>query len=670
LGCDWRFAELVDRPIAEVQGRPFQDLANLEDGALLDEALSDLWQNPADAIVLESRRRIVDGTLSWLRLIGISGIDRTQRVPHLSLFVENINRQRAAEAMLLRHAQQTHATERRYRNAFQICPVGVVIAQMSNGAILDANPAFLRLMGYERDDVIGRTSMDLEMWATASDRISLSKALQKNAGCRNLEARLRTRSGGIFWARISASFADINGIPCVLSFMEDISVARAEEERYRSLALFDTLTGLPNRRLLWERMRKAQAMSNRKGARHGLLFLDLDNFKSLNDTMGHQTGDLVLQETARRILSSVRQCDTVARLGGDEFVIILEDLGCDAGIAVERAKLVGKKIRSVLTEPLMVKGRDCHRTISMGLTIFGSEGENVDEVLRQADQAMYQAKQAGRNGIFSFSPTIRHPSNARNSEEQDLNRAIEKREFLLYLQPQIDGDATTAAEGLIRWKHPDRGILSPSDFLPLAEASGKILSIGSWVLEAGCRKIAEWKSDASKAQLTLAVNVSREEFQHPRFVEMLLSLAASCGADLARLQLDINESAALTENFGEVLSKMLELKAHGVQFALNEVGYGSRSVASIKLLPFDQLQIDRSIVQEVPQDPMCRAASRAVVAFGQAKGIAVVAKGIENDAQREFFANLGCSVFQGFLFGYPSEELAFYGAPHRPFVEG
>ena len=358
------------------------------------------------------------------------------------------------------------AKEDRYRTTFETSPDGVLIARAEDGKIVEANPALLNTLQFSREEVLGHTSLELDIWADESDTYRMAEALHENASCRDLEVRLRRRNGEVFWGQLSASYADFDGESCVISYIRDVSAAKADEEKIRNLAFYDTLTGLPNRRLLWERLRQALISSIRSGSKHALLFVDLDGFKSLNDTLGHHIGDLLLQETARRIAGCVREVDTVARLGGDEFVVILEDLSQIAEIAAAQARTVGGKILAAIDQPFLLEGRECHTTSSMGITVFGNQSESTNEVLQQADIAMYQAKAAGRNAMFFFAPALQASVNARVALERDLRAAIRDNQFSLFYQPQLDRGLMTGAEALIRWKHPTRGLGGTARFCP------------------------------------------------------------------------------------------------------------------------------------------------------------------------------------------------------------
>jgi diguanylate cyclase (GGDEF)-like protein/PAS domain S-box-containing protein len=652
LRCNAEFADIIGYPREDVRGLLFQQITPEADGTACVEAFQRLWTGSTDAVSLEIRLIRKDKNLTWAKVTVSLLRDREGWPSHLLAHVEDVNSRRTAEASTVVAAEALQTSEERYRSAFQTCPDGVLIARVGDGAIIDANPAFLEMMGFNREEVVGRTSVDLDIWADDGDRHRLAEALQEELGCRDLEVRMRRKNGEVFWGQLSASFADIEGASSILSFIRDVSAAKADEEKIRNLAFYDTLTGLPNRRLLWERLRQALITSVRSGCKHALLFVDLDAFKSFNDTLGHHIGDLMLQETAQRISSCVREVDTVARLGGDEFVVILEDLSQVPEIAAAQARTVGAKILAAIDQPYMLEGRECHTTSSMGITVFGNQSESTNEVLQQADIAMYQAKAAGRNAMFFFAPALQASVNARAAMEKDLRHAIRENQLSLYYQPQLDRGLLTGAEALIRWKHPLRGLMSPKEFVPLAEETGLIFSLGSWVMETACTQIAAWANRRGGAHLSVAVNVSAREFRQPKFVDHVLMALDRTGANPENLKIELSESM-FSENVDEIIAKMIRLKSHGVTFSLEDFGTGYSSMAYLKRLPLDQIKIDRTFVGEILVDPISGAVAQAIISFGKAMGLQVIAEGVETEEQRAFLARLGCHSFQGYLFSHP-----------------
>jgi diguanylate cyclase (GGDEF)-like protein/PAS domain S-box-containing protein len=652
LTCNARFAEIIGYPLEEIPGLTFKENRTPEDGASVTEAFHRLWSGQADQVSLETRYIRKDGSSTRLKVTASLKMNGDGMASYLLAQVEDLDSHKTAEIAPAIPVKVQVTGDECYRTVFQTCPDAVLIAQLSDGTIVDANPAFLEVMGFAREQVIGKTSLELEMWADASDCSRLSGLLHQNSGCQDLEVRLKRKNGEVFWGQLTASSTKIEGVSCILIFIRDISAAKAEEEEIRNLAFYDSLTNLPNRRLLWERLRQALIVSIRNRCKHALLFVDLDDFKSLNDAMGHHIGDLILKETAERIAGCVREVDTVARLGGDEFVVILEDLSQTPEIAADQAQTVGAKIRAAINQPLVFDGRECITTSSMGITVFGNKSESTNEVLQQADIAMYQAKAAGRNTMRFFTPALQASVNARAAMEDDLRRAIKENQFSLYYQPQVDRGLLIGAEALIRWNHPQRGVVSPCDFVPLAEETGLILPLGKWVLDTACMQIASWAGRREGAHLTVAVNISAREFRQPKFVEHVLTTLDRTGANPQNLKIDLTESM-LVDKVEDVIAKMTELKSHGVRFSLDDFGAGPSSMAHLKRLPLDQMKIDRSFVDEILVDPISGAVAQAIIAFSKAMGLSVIAEGVETEEQRAFLAALGCHSFQGYLFSHP-----------------
>jgi diguanylate cyclase (GGDEF)-like protein len=432
----------------------------------------------------------------------------------------------------------------------------------------------------------------------------------------------------------------------------DFQLLVEAQKTIENLAFYDPLTELPNRRMLLDRLRKSLATSVRKGRLQAVLFVDLDRFKAVNDSFGHHAGDLLLQETARRLTNSTRKIDTVARLGGDEFVVMLEELGELPEAAAARAKMIAEKILAVICQPYQLVGHECFITTSIGITVVGNRQQSTDEVLQQADIAMYQAKAAGRNTLRFFEPALQTAVNDRATMEEELHAAIKEEQFLLFYQPQIDRGALTGVEALVRWNHPRRAIVAPGEFIPLAEETGLILPLGEWVLETACRQIATWADAKETAHLVISVNISARQFRQPDFVERVLATLDRCGANPNNLKLELTESM-LADNIDDLIAKMIELKRHGVRFSLDDFGTGYSSLGYLRRLPLDQLKIDRSFVQNIHADAGSGAIVKAIVALSQALGLPALAEGVETEEQREFLAGLGCHSYQGYLFSRP-----------------
>jgi diguanylate cyclase (GGDEF)-like protein len=432
----------------------------------------------------------------------------------------------------------------------------------------------------------------------------------------------------------------------------DLRLLVEAQKTIENLAFYDPLTELPNRRMLTDRLRMSLAGSSRSGRLRAMLFVDLDKFKMVNDSLGHQLGDLLLQETARRLAASTRETDTVARLGGDEFVVILEDLSLLPEEAAAQAEMIAEKVLGVISQPYQLDDHECLITTSIGITIFGTQQERTEEVLQQADIAMYQAKAAGGNTARFFAPALQAAINARAAMEEELRVAINQEQFLLYYQPQVDQGMVVGAEALVRWKHPRRSILAPAEFISLSEETGLILPLGDWVLEAACRQLAAWADRESTAHLSIAVNISARQLRQQEFVEKVLAALERTGANPENLELELTESM-LVENIEEVIAKMTELKLHGLKFSLDDFGTGYSSLSYLRRLPLDRLKIDRAFVRDILADTCGGAIAQAIVSLSCAMGLPVLAEGVESEEQREFLAGLGCHLYQGYLFSRP-----------------
>jgi diguanylate cyclase (GGDEF)-like protein len=447
---------------------------------------------------------------------------------------------------------------------------------------------------------------------------------------------------GFFRIRMAAAKQREHGLQLLVEAQKTI----------QNLAFYDPLTELPNRRMLLDRLRMTLAASARSSRLRALLFMDLDKFKKLNDSFGHQAGDLLLQETARRLTAATRGTDTVSRLGGDEFVVLLENLGELSEEAAAQAEMIAEKILAVISQPYMLAGHECLLTASIGITVFGIKPEGTEEVLQQADIAMYQAKAAGRNTVRFFAPELQAAINARMAMEEELRVAIKQEQLLLYYQPLVDRGMVIGAEALVRWMHPQRGILSPDTFIPLAEETGLILPLGDWVLETACRQLAAWADRKATAHLTIAVNISARQLRQPDFVEDVIAVLERTGANPHNLEFELTENM-LVENIDEVIAKMTDLKSHGLKFSLDDFGAAYSSLSFLQRLPLDRLKIDRAFVRDIMSGANGGAIAQAIVSLSRAMSLPVLAEGVETEEQREYLLGLGCHTYQGYLFSWP-----------------
>jgi len=531
---------------------------------------------------------------------------------------------------------------------------GMLVAD-ANNVILRVNSAFTVITGYTANEVIGQNPSILNSGShDANFYAAMWENINRTGGWEGL-IQNRRKNGEIYPELLSiTAVKDSNDtvINYVATFTDN-TLSNEATDKITRLAFYDSLTGLPNRRLLIDRLHKAFASSGRSGREGALLFVDLDNFKDINDTLGHDIGDLLLQQTAQRLESCLREGDTVARLGGDEFVVMLEDLSEQPIEAAALAKAVGEKILASLSQPYQLATHEYHSTSSIGVTIFSDHGKSAEELLKRADIAMYQAKKAGRNTLRFFSTKMQDIINARTSLGSELRIALEKQQFQLYYQIQVNNLwSPFGAEALIRWLHPERGLVSPIEFIPLAEDIGLILPIGQWVLETACAQLKVWQQDVLTRDLTLSVNVSAKQFHQAEFVAQVQSAVQRHTINPQLLKLELTESILL-ERIDDTIATMHTLKAIGIRFSLDDFGTGYSSLQYLKRLPLDQLKIDQSFVRNLAADGSDKVIVRTIIAMADSLGLDVIAEGVETEEQRQLLLNKGCTHYQGYLFGKP-----------------
>src|SRR5450759_4997522 len=525
----------------------------------------------------------------------------------------------------------------------------------ADAVILRVNKAFTETTGYTAEEVVGQTPRLLKSGRHDSEFYRVMWETIDRTGSWQGEIWDRRKSGEIYpeWLNISAVKGNDGVVTHYVGAHVDITERKAAEEEIENLAFYDPLTGLPNRRLLMDRLQHTLASSARSGRKGALLFIDLDNFKDINDTLGHDIGDLLLQQTAQRLESCLRESDTVARLGGDEFVVVLEGLSEHVLEAATQTKTVGEKILATLGQLYQLATHKYHSTPSIGANIFSDHGQSAEELLKQADIAMYQAKKAGRNTLRFFDPQMQVSITARFSLDSELRKALENQQFHLYYQIQVDSShRPLGAEALIRWIHPLRGMISPAQFIPLAEGTGLILPIGLWVLETACAQLKAWQQEALTRDLVLAVNVSAKQFHQADFVAQVQAAVQHRAINPMLLKLELTEGMLL-ENIEDTIATMNALKEIGVQFSLDDFGTGYSSLQYLKRLPLDQLKIDQSFERDIAIDNSDKAIVSTIIAMAQSLDMDVIAEGVETEEQRQFLLDEGCSNYQGYLFGEP-----------------
>lgn len=521
--------------------------------------------------------------------------------------------------------------------------------------ILRVNKAFTEVFGFTAEEAIGKTPK--LMLSGRQDKAFYDEIWEKvnTTGCWKGEIVNRHKNGRLMYNLLSISAvkgADGNVTHYVGSHV-DITERKADADKILHLAFHDLLTNLPNRQFFSDHLKRVIESESNAAKFSALLMIDLDNFKILNDTLGHDIGDLLLQQVAHRLSSTVRVTDTVARLGGDEFVILLEALSDNLSDATALAEKLGNLVLKGLYEPYKLSMHHYQSSSSIGVTIFEGNKLTTSELLKQADISMYAAKKAGRNRLRFFDPQLQEDFNRRAKLEVELRKAIANNEFQLYYQIQVDARGNPlGAEALIRWIHPERGMISPAEFIPLAEETGLILAIGQWVLEAGCAQLLEWKKQEITKNLVLSINVSATQFCQADFVEQVKAVLNRYQVEQHHLKLELTESLLL-ENVDNIIVSMVLLESSGVRFSLDDFGTGYSSLQYLKELPLHQLKIDQSFVRDIVHNINDRSIVRTIIAMANSLEFDVIAEGVENETQKSILISNGCHQFQGYLFGKP-----------------
>ncbi len=525
----------------------------------------------------------------------------------------------------------------------------------TNGNIIRVNNAFQLITGYSTEDVLGKNPRILSSGRHSGEFYAAMWQQLLTRGTWSGEIWDKRKNGQIYpkWLTITAVKNQEGETTEFVAIFSDITQRKQAEEEIFSLAFYDTLTKLPNRRFLLERMQQSLAASARNQLYGALLFLDMDRFKTLNDTLGHDHGDLFLIEVAERMQRCVRDMDTVARIGGDEFVILIDEISPDMDEATQKAAVIAEKIRHTLAQPYLLNDKDHHSSPSIGVCLYQGAQEAVDDLLKHADLAMYEAKESGRNAVRFYDPAMQAAVESRAALESELRRALPGNQFRLHYQLQLDHELRPiGAEALIRWVHPQRGMVSPATFIPIAEDSTLIQEIGAWVLESACKQLSVWSMDDLTRDLSLSVNVSASQFTRMDFVQNVSTLLKDNRFDPSRLKLELTESVVLSD-VADVIAKMRALKALGLQLSLDDFGTGYSSLSYLKRLPLDQIKIDQSFVRDITNDSDDAAMVQTIIVMASHFGLNVIAEGVETKEQHTFLHRHGCMAYQGYLFGKP-----------------
>ena len=635
-------------------GQPALERVHPDERQLVVERIQAISHLGGSAPLADSRFLQLDGTVIEVQvqgtLIEFDGAPAIQAVIRdVSARLQSERLAKAAQEALNRSALHTQTILDNLMD-------GVVTID-NRGRVESINKAACELFGYTTDEVVGHNVSMLTPEPHRSQHDGYLERYQSTGHAHIMgkltEVEGQRKDGSLFPMSLQLSEI-VNGEGTTyIGIVRDITEHRQDIEEIRRLAFYDSLTGLPNRRLLMDRLRQAMHTSNRSGHHGALMFLDLDHFKQLNDTLGHDMGDVLLEQVASRIQGCARVGDSLARLGGDEFVVLLENLSVNRPEAANQAEIVANKVLHSFQSPFQLNGTAHESTTSIGIVVFKGEQDAMDELLKKADLAMYQAKAAGRNNARFFDPAMQAAVAARDALEKDMRDALATKAFTLHYQIQVNNVGTpTGAEALVRWNHPSKGMVSPVHFIPLAEETGLIQPLGQWVLETACAQLVTWANADETAHWTISVNVSALQFALPDYVQTVTTALQKTGANPRLLKLELTESI-LASDVDDVVAKMRDLKSHGVSLSLDDFGTGYSSLAYLKRLPLDQIKIDQSFVRNVLTDASDAAIARTILALGRSLGLQVIAEGVETKEQRNCLAAMGCQAYQGYYFGRP-----------------
>ena len=572
---------------------------------------------------------------------------------------EEVTKRTAALQQAVKDLNQSHLklknSEEKYRSIFENLQ-DVYLEIAANGQVTEISPSIGHFTGYQRDELLGVNIA--ELFPDPGNRETLLTRLKSEERLSDYELELLDDNGTAIPCSLNASYqfdSSGRGDDKICATLRDIRERKHAEEKIEYLAYYDALTELPNRRLLLDRLEQNISRARRYKFYGAMLFLDLDRFKNINDSLGHPVGDALLSEVAERLLQDLRAEDTVSRLGGDEFVMLLSDLGTDVDEAAVAAQHKAESIKSRLAEKYYIDGHELHITPSIGVAMFPmnmEQPESGNDVLRYADTAMYRAKDDGRDMIRFFLPHMQEAADNRLEIEKELRHALERNEFTLHFQPQVNRHGEIiGAETLARWYHPEKQFISPATFIPIAEATGLILPIGEWVLRTACEHLKRWQDEGLELR-HLAVNVSPRQFRQPNFISQVQTILEETGAEPNMLGLELTEGMVI-DNIVDTIEKMQGLKMLGLELSIDDFGTGYSSLAYLKRMPLDILKIDQSFVRDIETDVSDAAIVDTIISMAQHLDLQVIAEGVETEFELEFLQDKGCQVYQGYLFSRP-----------------
>lgn len=619
------------------------DRVHHEDVAYVQQTMRDYLEGKTEIYVVEYRLKCKDNSYKWILGRGMIVSRDSQGNPLRMIGTHTDITDRKKTEQQLRIAATAFESQE-----------GIVVTDEKFN-VLRVNQAFTDITGYKSEEAIGKKPNILKSGRQSGEFYrNMFKSIREH-GRWSGELINRRKNGEVYPEHLTiTAVKDAKGHTTnYVGMFTDISVAKAASERIENLAFFDPLTNLPNRRLFADRLAQALVNSSRSSNYGALVFLDLDHFKSLNDTLGHDYGDLLLQQVATRLSNCVREGDSVARLGGDEFVLLVENLSMNEVEAAHQIEAIGEKILTSLNQPYQLNSHEYLSTPSVGISLFNGNQESSEDLLKHADIAMYQAKKAGRNTLRFFDPLMQEAINMRVDLERELKKAIEQKQFELYYQIQMNSAGQpSGAEALIRWKHPERGMISPLQFIPVAEETGLITQIGEWVLNQACLQLQAWQEDAISKDLSLAINVSAKQFLQHDFVDQVKHSLKAFHIDNTKLKLELTESM-LIDNIEYVIHTMNALGEIGIQFSLDDFGTGYSSLQYLKMLPLSQLKIDQSFVRDLATDNSDKTIVLTIITMAHSLGLNVIAEGVETNEQLQLLKTHGCENYQGYYFSKP-----------------